>query len=193
MLYPEEKRTFSLFLRVPSWCTGAIVKVNGDLVSVEPRPGSYMILHRTWKDGDRVVLKMPMPVEKLVSNPNVYENLGRIALRRGPIVYCIEQADNHGFDVWDIAIPIDSEIRAEWQPSLLNGVVVLRGEAIAFDLDRSFKNLYYPANKVGLRSVEFVAIPYYAWANRQAGPMLVWIRFQANLIRTKSNIETERS
>ncbi|MGQ9514107.1 MAG: glycoside hydrolase family 127 protein [Thermoproteota archaeon] len=186
LLDPGEERTFSIFLRIPSWCVGASIKVNGDPVSVESKPGNYLILRRTWKVGDRVFLHLPMPVEKLVSNPNVYENLGRIAIRRGPIIYCVEQAENRGYDVWDLVIPVDSEIGAEWQQSLLNGVVVLRGEAMAFDSDRSRSSLYYPDNEGGSRSIEFVAIPYYAWANCQAGPMLVWIRCQRDFIRQKS-------
>ena len=178
VLDPEEEREFPIFLRIPGWCRGASVRVDGGVESTEACPGSYLRLHRPWNVGDRIYLKLPMPVEKLESNPNVEGNLGRVALRRGPIVYCVEQVDNPGFDAWDLVITSSSEIEAIWQGSLLNGIVVLKGDAVVSDSDWSSGMLYKPSSKPSPRQVEFMAIPYYAWANRQKGPMLVWLRYQ---------------
>ncbi|MBO3803688.1 MAG: glycoside hydrolase family 127 protein [Candidatus Brockarchaeota archaeon] len=177
-LDPGEERRFAIFLRIPGWCRGASAKVDGRPAGEEAKPGSYLGLQRTWKAGDRVELDLPMEVEMLESDPNVAENAGRVALKRGPIVYCFEQADNPGFDIWDLVLTAGSKVEAVWQGSLLNGVAVLKGEGLAFDSDWSGGRLYFPKARREPRRVEFKAVPYYAWANRQSGPMSVWVRCQ---------------
>ncbi|MGQ9479737.1 MAG: glycoside hydrolase family 127 protein [Thermoproteota archaeon] len=173
----EKELSFNLNLRIPGWSRGAEICVTGSNLQEEFKPGTYFTLHRAWKDGDEIELSLEMPVRKIYCNPHVYENLGKVVLARGPIVYCLEGADNKEFNVWDLSIPTDAEIRAEWIPSLLDGVMVLKGEGYVSNSDWKQDYLYRDLNSnVELRRVDFTAIPYYAWANREPGSMTVWIR-----------------
>ncbi len=177
VLHPEKEMEFTLRLRIPGWCRAAELRVNGEPIETAIVPGSYAELRKVWSAGDEVLLSLPMPVEMVLSNPLVLENADRVALKRGPLVYCLEQVDNPEADVWNILLPLDELPRAEVRPDLLNGVVVLRGEAIALDADLDGR-LYRPMREVAVeeRRVEFIAVPYYAWANREPGPMTVWVR-----------------
>lgn len=173
----EREREMAVMLRVPSWCRGTKVSVNGAEVKMDPKPGAYLELRRAWRTGDKIEISMPMPVRRISCNPNVYENLGRVVLGRGPVIYCLEAVDNPDFDVWDFVIPEDTRLRYEWVPSLLNGVVVIRGKGYALDSDWGQKHLYRDVgSRSKAREVEFLAIPYYAWSNRDPGPMTVWVR-----------------
>jgi DUF1680 family protein len=101
-----------------------------------------------------------------------------VALRRGPLVYCLEQADHPVADVWDIVLPDEAELTPEFIPGLLGGVTVLRGQAIAQGAEEWTRRLYRPKQilrEPSTSPVSITAIPYYAWANRDPGPMQVWI------------------
>ena len=174
---PEDESSFSIFLRIPGWSRKPKVLVNDQPVNQPIKTGEYLEIRRLWRFGDRVQLVFPMPIERIVCHPYVMENHDRTALRRGPLVYCVEQVDNPDCDVWDLVLPTDSGLEARWEPNLLNGVVAISGEAYAVDVgardslyrmeDRSFTKM---------RNIKFTAIPYFAWANRELGPMTVWIR-----------------
>jgi DUF1680 family protein len=155
---------FGLRLRVPGWAEAGSATVNGDPAG-ESSGGTYLALDREWRDGDKVHLSIPMPPRVVPAQPSVQANQGRVALARGPVVYCLEQADNPGRDVWDLVLDPQSPLVVE--PSdLLGGIVVLGGEARVA-----------PANQAaGRSSARFTAIPYSAWANREPGPMHVWPR-----------------
>lgn len=171
---PEVATT--LFLRIPAWSTGAALTLNGEPTTQQCTPGSYLPLHRRWRAGDTVTLTLPMPVRRLAAHPRVLANQGRVAVARGPLVYCLEGADHPGVDVWDVSLPPLAEIQADPAPDLLDGIVVLRGEGLA-PQHPAGDDLYRPAPAAAQRrSVPLTFIPYYAWANRAAGPMLVWLR-----------------
>jgi hypothetical protein len=178
VLQPKKEASFGLFLRIPGWCRKVEVLVNGEAIKGLIRPGRYLEIRRLWKLGDRLQLSFYMPIERIISHPHIMENTDRVALRRGPIIYCVEQVDNPDCDVWSLMLPSDSPLEVEWVSDLLNGVMVIRGEALAIDTEESKDQLYQlatnPPPKV--RHVRFTAIPYYAWANRESGPMTVWIR-----------------
>jgi DUF1680 family protein len=177
----EDTYDFALRLRIPGWSNGVKVSVNGVKVNAEIKPGTYFELRRMWREGDTIKVSFPMPVRKLVCNPNVFENLGRVALSRGPIIYCFEAVDNPGFDVWDLIIPLDCDLKVE-KASILNGVVVVRGMGYVADSNWAEKNLYCDSSfeRGTYREVEFTAIPYYAWGNREPGAMTVWARLIYN-------------
>jgi DUF1680 family protein len=177
ILEPKVKKAFALHLRIPGWSREPELLVNGEPTGIALEPGSHARLERVWEKGDEVRLDLPMPVERILSNPLVLENAGRVALKRGPIVYCLEQVDNPDADVWGIAICTKEPIEAAYRPDVLNGVVTLRGAAHAIDADFDGK-LYRPMSETPSkkRRTEFTAIPYYAWANREPGPMIVWAR-----------------
>lgn len=174
---PEESSEFSLYVRIPGWCKEALVRVNGEKIEKAIKRG-YLEIRRLWRDGDKVRLSLAMPIDRMVSHPHVMENTDRVALRRGPIVYCLEGVDNPGFDVWDMVLPDRAQLDVEYAPNMLGGVVVVRGEALAVDADAFGKKLYAPKTDVKYepRKVRFTAIPYYAWANREPSSMTVWIR-----------------
>src|SRR5690606_38716788 len=92
---PEAEKAFDVKLRVPGWCKGASIKVNGQTVAAEPVNG-YVTLHRSWAKGDSIALDLPMPAERIFAHPAVVMDAGRVALKRGPLVYCVEEADNPG-------------------------------------------------------------------------------------------------
>ena len=171
---------FGLRLRVPGWAgTGATLAVNGQLSSVTP--GSYAEIRREWSEGDAVELSLPMSVRRIESHPRVVENAGRTALARGPLLYSLEHVDNPDSDVRDLVLSDDAEFETEPRPDLLGGVVTLTANAMLAPPDRSWSpRLYRPVVGTGAetqneRQVRLTAIPYYAWANREPGPMRVWI------------------
>jgi DUF1680 family protein len=171
---------FNLRLRIPGWCdAGARLTVNGAPVAA-PIPGSYAEIRRVWQPGDVVRLHLPMPARRMLSHPYALENAGRVALMRGPLLYCVEGVDHPGLDLRDLVIPAASELDIVERPDLLGGVVTLRaaGESLAPD-GGWLAQLYRAAGTAssGLsRPIEITAIPYFAWANRGAGQMQVWLR-----------------
>jgi hypothetical protein len=142
------------------------LKVNGKSVPLKLEKG-YASLSRNWKKGDVIELNMPMPVRRIVANEQVTADRGRVALQRGPLVYCAEWPDNPGGHVRNLLLPDSAKLTAEFKPDLLNGVTVIKVRAFGLSYDAQ--------GKVLKNEQEFTAIPYYAWANRGRGEMLVWI------------------
>jgi DUF1680 family protein len=178
----ESAVTCSLFLRVPAWCeAGAALRVNGVPFEGKLVPETYVEVRRAWRTGDRVTLDLPMPVRRVACHPYVSENAGRVALMRGPILYCLEEADNPGLDLRDVVLSADASWDATFEPDTLGGVVVLQGEARVDPLDEAWAGRLYGTAGVDAapgagRAAAVTAIPYYAWANRAPGAMRVWVR-----------------
>ncbi len=173
----QESEAKFLNLRLPCWANDVKITVDGQPVAFEGETGQYARIPMP-EAGKIVRLALPMTIEKVESHPHVLANRNRVALRRGPLVYCIEQADNPDADVWDMALPADVELSAEFDPDLLGGIVTLKGQALARDAEEWEGALYAPyrqESRAGYRPVALTAIPYYAWANREPGPMQVWI------------------
>ena len=172
---PDEPLAFDLCLRIPAWCDRPTLTVAGQPVSPVETSRGYARIHRTWKPGDLVELDLPMPVQRMQAHPRVEADLGRVALQRGPVVFCLEAADNSD-DLHNIALPRDAELKTEYRPDLLGGVMTIRGRglaAIAAPPAGWAHDLYEPA--CAARPVTFLAIPYYAWDNRTPGAMVVWL------------------
>ena len=148
---------FTLSLRIPAWAKGAKVRRNSKPVE-GVRPGGYARIDRKWRKGDVVELDFPMKARTVEGNPKVEDQVGKVALMRGPLVYCLEGADHPGTDVFDLSIPAGAKI-SESRDDILGGVVQLKGEA----RDRDGK----PAR--------FIAVPYNVWANREISAMRIWI------------------
>ena len=186
-LFLEEEMNFTLHLFIPGWVREAHTRIddgNEHLYFSVPSPtygGSYFNISRCWRKGlNKIHIYFKMPVEKIVSHPHVLENTCRVALMRGPIVYCLEHIDNKSFDVWDLCIDRKAEFNVYYDSKLLNGVTVIEGNGIV--RKNGFKEKYFLYLYKSLRDIEmsekkvvFKAIPYYAWNNRKPGPMTVWI------------------
>ena len=162
----------ALVVRIPGWCRPPAGTGDGG-ESVEP--GTYSVVRRTWKAGDSVVLDLQMEPEAVRCDPRVAENRGAVALRRGPVVFCLEGVDNPGVDVLDAAVD-PASLRAEARPDLLDGVVVLRGEGATSAGGRGPLYRRADAAEPATEPIALAAIPYYAWANRGLHPMTVWAR-----------------
>jgi DUF1680 family protein len=137
--------------------------------------GGYACLDREWKDGDRVTLALSMPVERVEANLKVRTDCGRVALQRGPVVYCLEQADN-GPDLNAMRLPADALLSVSRGPQALGNIPVINGTIMRLDQANWEGRLYRSALRPIEKAVRFTAIPYALWANRDPGEMLVWMR-----------------
>jgi len=167
---PAAPAAFALYLRIPAWCRGARLAINGEAQPLAPVNG-YAVLQRTWQPGDRITLNLPMPIERIYPDPRVAPIAGRVALQRGPIVYCFEEAD-HGANLAALALPRSAPLTARAEPSLLGGCVVIDGRGTR---DQITSDLYQPTPPAPVL-INLRAIPYGLWANRGEGEMRVWIR-----------------
>ena len=174
---PEKPAPFTVCLRIPGWTQGrpvpsdlyrfpdptvvpaVTVKINGQTTSATPREDGYVHLQRSWKAGDVVELDMPMPIRRVYAHEKVLADKGKVALMRGPILYCLEGVDHPEVDVARLVLPPESVLSAEHRADLLGGVTVLQGPALA----------------EGKTPVTLTAVPYYAWQNRGKCRMNVWM------------------
>ena len=174
---PESEAMWTLALRIPGWCRNATLKVNGKTVGVKGiLQKGYAVLRREWRKGDRVELNLAMPVERIEAHPAARQTAGRIALQRGPLVYCLEETDN-GKNLNDLMLPAAAKLKAAYDPKLLGGAVVLLGTALRRGTG-AWKNDLYRSSRSRLIPAPVKAIPYYLWNNRKAGEMIMWIRQQ---------------
>ncbi|MGH9332981.1 MAG: glycoside hydrolase family 127 protein, partial [Vicinamibacteria bacterium] len=187
---PEASLTFAVHVRIPGWArgepvpsdlysfddeesAGATLHVNGEAVTMN-RADGFATLRRTWRKGDVLELNLPMPVRRVAANPRVSTNRGKLALQRGPLVYAAEAVDHEG-RVSDLVLEPDADLSASYREDLLGGVVAVAGVAL----------------REG-RETPFLAIPYFSWANRGPGEMVVWIPAESALAAAKSESPSSR-
>jgi uncharacterized protein len=170
----EAPKAFGLKLRLPGWCRSASLAINGQPVDLAGKMAlGYVCLERTWQPGDQVRLWLPMPVERFYANPDARQDVGSVALQRGPIVYCIEQVDQVA-PVNRIVLPRSATLSAQFEPGLLEGVALVKAEGAELS-ESGFQAALYRNTPPQLRPCRLTAVPYYAWDNRQPGQMRVWI------------------
>lgn len=170
----EKPTMFSLLTRLPSWCRAPRATLNSAELDINSNVGSHLRIEREWRPNDEIRLIFPMPVERIQAHPNVRQNAGKVALRRGPVVYCLEEVDN-GPSLHDIALADDSDLHVEVEPTLFGGIPVVKGTAARHDSNLWRNDLYRPMD-THTREDEIKAIPYFLWANRKLGEMTVWLR-----------------
>ncbi|MCD4700468.1 MAG: glycoside hydrolase family 127 protein, partial [Candidatus Aegiribacteria sp.] len=170
---PEEPVEFSLSLRIPGWCENASLELNGKEIRKLQVTSGYAHIRRLWRKDDTLNLILPMPVRKIESHPEVRGNCGKIAIMRGPVVYCLEEEDNTP-DLHDIRLDSSAELKAEYDESLLGGCTVITGTASIRDGEGWIDQLYRPGITETV-PVEIKAVPYCLWNNRRSGGMQVWI------------------
>ncbi len=174
----QEGGKFSIAIRIPGWaqnkplpsdlyhylnkCNEIIsLKVKGKPIDINLEKG-FVHINRIWKDSDVIELELPMPIRRVLAHEKVKANIGKVALERGPIVYCLEWPDNGTNNVFNMVIDDNDSLRAEFRKNLLNGIVIITG------------SIHYLEEKKKIKK-NFTAIPYYAWAHRGRGNMTVWI------------------
>ncbi len=179
---PESAGRFTLFLRIPGWCERAGISINGGAEQPITQSGSYFELNRHWQAGDRVRLVLEMPVTLIEANPRVREDFGRVAVRRGPLLYCLEGVDLGGISPFDVTLLIGKRpaesFTTEFRQDLLGGVMVIHGQARAAAKPSTQEPLYRPWGQREIstgKQIRLMLIPYYAWANRGLAEMEVWI------------------
>ncbi|KKK56909.1 hypothetical protein LCGC14_3059810, partial [marine sediment metagenome] len=167
---PEKPAEFTVSLRIPGWCKGAALKVNGKVVRLGPiTTQGYARIKRLWKRGDRIELTLPMPAERVYPNPKIRHTAG-VALQRGPMIYCLEQVDN-GADLSEIVLPRSARLRVTTDAKLFGGVPVITAKA-----SRAVADDLYATAPPRLAPAAIKAVPYFLWANRTEGEMRVWLR-----------------
>ncbi len=180
---PARSSEFAVCFRIPGWVQGSpvpsdlytymnatsakpVIRVNGAVVDVPVEKG-YARINRKWKKGDVVELELPMEVKKVVANEKVAADRGRVALEYGPLVYCLEEADNGPVD--HILLDKNTAFTTRFQPDLLGGITVLTGNATVINVD---------GTHVSSTTRPVKAIPYYAWNHRGDGSMAVWLPYR---------------
>ncbi len=182
IIKPKSAFDFSMLIRIPGWARNeampsdlysfynnsdqkTIITINGKEVDY-PIENGYAVLNRKWKKNDIIEVRLPMEVKKVVANNNVKSDVGRVALQRGPIMYCAEWVDNNG-KAANIVMPVNTQLQASFNPDLLNGIEVLKANVPAVVIEDN-------GEAIKTQNQNFMAIPYYAWANRGKGEMMMW-------------------
>jgi DUF1680 family protein len=171
----ETPTRFGVYLRIPGWSRSASLQVNGAPIDLAgaTRDG-YALVEREWKAGDAVRLELEMAVERLYAHPDVAADSGRVALMRGPLVYCLEGVDNPA-PLHRIRLPVGADLTPRFADDLLGGIVVLEGSAEAERVE-DWSGALYRTQPPRWDAVPLKAAPYFAWDNREPGEMEVWMR-----------------
>ena len=175
--------TFSIHLRIPGWARGTTVQINGKKVP-GVNPGAYLELDRTWQSGDVVQVNMPMTVQLIKANPLVEQLRNQVAVRRGPVVYCLESVDlPDSVNMMDVFIRKNAATKAVFKPDLLRGVTAIEMQAhYVHDPEWSLASydsphLYREETPQIEQSLSVQLIPYFAWSNRGPSQMTVWLPY----------------
>jgi uncharacterized protein len=176
---PAEPSEFTFYLRVPGWADHAQVAVNAKGLT-GATPGAYLPIRRRWSPGDTIQLRVEVMPQIIEANPRVADDTGRVAIQRGPLIYCLEEIDQpSGISLSDVAVnpgrqPAE-QFQAEFRNDLLGGMVVLHHTGALYERGTAEKALYSRyGREATTRKIPLTFIPYYAWANRQATSMQVW-------------------
>ena len=182
---PASPEMFTLYFRIPGWSRKSDVKVNGKPLEGAV-PGKYVAIRRNWSGNDAVEIAFDMDAQPVKANPAVTSDTGRVAIQRGPIVFCMEQLDqtaaNAPKNFYLYSARVAGQPTAKYDPELLGGVVTM-GQPGSYTAAPPAQALYQAAVKTASPSsvTSLTLIPYYGWANREQSAMQVWIPESANL------------
>jgi hypothetical protein len=194
-LDPAVPSTFSVFVRIPGWSRDTKVSVDGRPHAGPVTPGEYLEIHREWKPGDTVRMQFDMTPRLTVANPRVREDRGKVAVERGPLVYCLEQVDQGAeTSVFDVELlregpSVGKAFHSEYRADLLEGIVVLRHPGVVLRKPPAQEPLYTPfeiGDRASAEKIPLTLIPYYAWENRGRNAMTVWMPVTAAASATKT-------
>jgi len=182
---PAKTATFTLYLRIPGWSGKSTATVDGKPAPGKLKSGEYFAIHRDWQGESTVHLQLDMTPSLVEANPRVAEDYGKVAVKRGPLVYCLEQVDQEDkASVLDVALAASSGpnegFTAKFRADILGGVVMLEHKGVAGAKPYSEEPLYRTLEstpKSETQAVDLTFVPYYAWGNRLPGAMVVWIPY----------------
>jgi DUF1680 family protein len=181
VVLPAKPSEFTMNLRIPGWADHAEVTVNGKSWP-GASAGKYLGVRRQWSQGDTIRLQLSMNAQVLTANPRVADDTGRVAVQRGPLVYCLEGPDQpQGVDVADVSLRLgkqpEAEFHSEFRKDLLDGVVVIHHPGMVREGAGQGAALYprYSSAPARMQRADLMFIPYYAWSNRVAAAMQVWV------------------
>jgi DUF1680 family protein len=183
----EHSSFITLKLRKPGWCPKATIQLNSERIAVAEQNG-YFIIEREWHNGDKVELDLTMHAQRIYAHPDIAQDKGLVALQRGPIIYCLEEASNieRGFassptinqgatiPLHHVFLPKDAALTAHQENEMLGGIVTLSASAYVAETQDWGDTLYRPF-EAEMKPISVTAIPYYAWCNQQPGKMYVWL------------------
>jgi hypothetical protein len=179
---PEKPHDFAVYVRIPGWSLDNAVAVNGKPVT-GLESGAYLPIRRRWSAGDTIHLRFDMKTQLVKANPAVVEDRGRVALQRGPIVFCMELLDQpeavQQSGLSNCVADVSAATEARFVPDLLEGVMVLehQGSVSRSSAGLSLYNAAHESRPQEETRTTFKLIPYYAWANRSPSAMQVWIPY----------------
>ncbi len=179
---PKSSFNFSFLIRIPGWAQNEampsdlysfqhelnnkiMITINGKPVDYNMENG-YAVLKRNWSKNDKVEVKFPMEIRKVTANKNVKDDLGKVALQRGPLMYCAESMDNNG-KASNFILPENTVFTSDLNQDKLNGVEEIKAQVPAVEINNN-------GEEIKTVQQSFTAIPYYAWANRGKGEMMIW-------------------
>jgi DUF1680 family protein len=167
----------NIFLRIPGWSKGYSLSINGFYPKVRDTDKGFVVAARKWNAGDKIELNFSMPATLIESNPLVEETRNQVAIKRGPLVYCLESADLPNNNIFNVVIP--SAIKFKEMPMKIEGsqLIALYGDA-KISKQTNWKNSLYRELNNNLQPIKIKLIPYYAWANRGKTDMTVWMNLQ---------------
>lgn len=171
---PDAEKSFTIAIRLPDWCDNPSILVNQEAIDLEKvNQNGYAYITRTWKKGDKIHITFPMPVKRVYAHPSVRQNCGKVAIKRGPILYCLEECDN-GKDLAALRLPPIAEFEVKTSPESIGSVPMLVAPALRRD-PSPWNGKLYSTSTPKYKSAQLVAIPYFLWANRGPGEMTIWI------------------
>mgnify|MGYP003669419869 CR=1 FL=1 len=170
----SKDKPFDIQLRIPDWAVGSKVLVNGKPTDVAIVPGTFAIIERNWKKGDVISMTMPMNVKFVEGNPKIEEVRNQVALKRGPVVYCLESTDlPKDISILDAYLSADDKLQVQYQPNFLGGLSTING-SVLLRKDKG-EGMYREISKPEWQKVKTSFVPYYAWSNRGESEMTVWL------------------
>jgi len=167
-------KAYSIFLRIPAWTHDAKIIINGKAEPVAVVPGSYAEINRVWKKGDRIDLNLPMEAVLIEANPLVEENRNQVAVKRGPVVYCLESTDLPGKSIFNAIVPASTKFEAQTMDIDGARVMALTGTA-KIVAPNNWKNVLYKPIDDKNTTTTLKLVPYFAWGNRGHSEMSVWL------------------
>jgi DUF1680 family protein len=174
------KDPFDIGFRVPGWAGEVIVSLNGSIKNIEVNEKGYAVLNHQWKKGDEISLEIPMEVKMLVGDKRVESIRNQVAVKRGPVVYCLESNDiPEQADLFNVFLDRNCTWETVEGTGVLNGLVLLKTEAFYKDVySKPDLSLYYELNHTEGEEITIIMIPYFAWNNRKEPKMSVWLPYK---------------